>query len=372
MSTSDAAEAVTKTSHYNFNAGPALLPDWVKQKAAEELAGPHADGMSILEVSHRSKRFMDVVADTKARFRAMLNVPENYEILFLQGGARLQFSMIPMNLQVKGKPANYAHTGSWTAMAFDEAKKQTDAQLVATSEKENFNHIPEIPADKLAEDAAYLYLCANNTIFGTQYKNFPETKAPLIADMTSELLSRPLPVEKFGLFYASAQKNLGVAGLTVVVIRKDLAERASENLPVMLQYRNHIKADSLLNTPPGFGIFVLNLMLKWMENEGGLLKIQAANEKKAAKLYQAIDESDFYSSPVVKKDRSTMNVVFTLAKKYEALSSEWLEGAEAAGLHGLKGHRSVGGYRASLYNAQPEAAVDSLIKYMKEFEAKKA
>ncbi len=357
---------------YNFNAGPALIPFPVLEKIKEELFDYKGTGMSIMEIGHRSKEFEAVLSHAEAKIRGLLHVPANYEILFLQGGARLLFGMIPLNLALRGHPIDMIHTGVWTQQAIADLKRVAEYRLAGSSEPTKFSRIPAPSEIELSPNASYVYLCANNTIFGTQWKSFPETgNVPLVADMTSEILSRPLDVSKFGLIFASAQKNLGIAGVSVVIIRKDLAERCPASVPSMLQFREHIEAKSLLNTAPTFPIYVSALVLDWIEQQGGMAAVERKNQEKAKMLYDLLDQSNgFYTSPVEKPSRSMMNVVFRIKGTDEALENKFVKEAEAAGLKGLRGHRSVGGLRASIYNAQPMEGVQTLASFMRDFAKK--
>lgn len=352
---------------HNFSAGPAVLPLAVLEKAQSEFLNFRNSGMSIMEMSHRSKLFESVLASAKEGIRQLLSVPENYEILFLQGGASLQFSMIPMNLASKDQRVDVVNTGTWTKKAIAELKKEAQCTIVAASDDKNFSYIPAVTTDQFNQDAAYAYITSNNTIAGTQWASFPDTgNLPLVADMSSDIFSRAIDVSKFGLIFAGAQKNCGPSGVTIVIIRKDLAERTPASLPSMLSYKNHIENDSLYNTPPTFGIYMIDLVMQWLNENGGISAIEEKNKEKAALIYDLIDESDFYCSPVEKESRSLMNVVFRI-KNDEALESKFLEGAKKLQLDGLKGHRSVGGLRASIYNALPRESVEALVSYMKQF-----
>lgn len=357
---------------YNFNAGPAVLPFPVLEKIKEELFDYKGTGMSIMEIGHRTKEFEAVLNHATNKVRGLLNVPSNYEILFLQGGARLLFGMIPMNFYIKGHPVDVIHTGEWTKQAIADLKRVAEYRLAASTEATKFSRVPALNEIELNPNASYLHICANNTIFGTQWKSFPDAgNVPVVVDTTSEIFSRPMDVKKFGMIFASAQKNLGIAGVSVVIIRKDLAERAPTNLPVMLQFREHIEAKSLLNTAPTFPIYVSALVLDWIEQQGGVSVIEQKNAEKAKTLYDLLDQSGgFYTSPVEKSSRSVMNVVFRIKAGDEALESQFVKEAEAAGLKGLKGHRSVGGLRASIYNAQPLEGVQALASFMKDFAKK--
>ncbi len=357
---------------YNFNAGPAVLPYPVLEKIKEELFDYQGTGMSIMEIGHRTKEFEAVINNATNKVRGLLNVPSNYEILFLQGGARLLFGMIPQNLYLKGHPVDIIHTGEWTKQAIADLKRVAEYRLAGSSEATKFSRVPAPPEIQLNPDASYLHICANNTIFGTQWKSFPDAgNVPVVVDTTSEIFSRPMDISKFGIVFASAQKNLGIAGVSVVIIRKDLAERAPTNLPVMMQFREHIEAKSLLNTAPTFAIYVSGLVLDWVEQQGGVAVIQRKNEEKAKVLYDLLDQSNgYFTSPVEKQCRSVMNVVFRIKSGDESLENKFVKEAEAAGLKGLKGHRSVGGLRASIYNAQPLEGVHALASFMKEFSKK--
>ncbi len=353
---------------FNFNAGPAVLPLPVLERARDELLNYGGSGMSVMEMSHRSREFEAILDRTEARLRQLLRIPEAYGVLFLQGGASLQFAMVPLNLYLDGRPVDVIHTGAWTEKALKEIKKLASYHLAASTEAEKFTRLPRPEEISLNPEASYVHLASNNTIFGTQWSHFPATEAPLVADMSSDILSREIDVSRFGLIFAGAQKNLGPAGVTLVVLRPELAERAPASLPTMLQYRVHLKDRSLYNTPPTFGIYLIGLVLEWIETEGGLAAIQARNEEKALRLYEAIDRTGFYRCPVVKEDRSRMNVVFRVKDGDEALEKKCVQEATAAGLVGLKGHRSVGGLRASLYNAMPVAGVQALVEFLQEFE----
>ncbi|MCB4757265.1 MAG: 3-phosphoserine/phosphohydroxythreonine transaminase [Elusimicrobia bacterium] len=356
---------------FNFNPGPAALPQSVLEKAQAELVSFGNSGMSVMEMSHRAKDFEAILARAQASLKKLLGIPDNYAILFLGGGASLQFSMVPMNLYVKGKPVDMLHTGSWTEKAIKDLQKVGEMKMAASTEKDKFTRVPRLDEIKLDPNASYVYLCSNNTIEGTEYFEFPNTGAvPLVADMSSDILSHRIDVKQFGLIFAGAQKNLGPSGVTVVIIRNDLAERADKSLPTMLQYRTHIKENSLYNTPPCFNIYMVALVLEWVEKEGGLEAVEKRNIEKARILYDAIDQTGYYTCPVEKKDRSRMNVVFRVKGGNEALEEKFVAEAKAAGLVGLKGHRSVGGLRASIYNAHPVEGVKALASFMGDFEKK--
>lgn len=355
---------------YNFSAGPAALPQAVLETARDELLDYRGTGMSVMEMSHRSKAFIAIAEQAEADLRELLGVPDDYAVLFLQGGATTQFAMVPMNLLGEHRSADYVNTGSWSTKAIAEARRFCEVNVVASGESGNFTDIPEPATWRLSREAAYLHLCSNETIGGVQFHEFPEVPVPLVVDMSSDILSRPIDVSRFALIYAGAQKNIGPAGLTVVIVRKDLLGRARTGTPSMLDYAVHAEADSMSNTPPTYAWYLAGLVFRWLKGEGGLAGIEAANRRKAHKLYAAVDASNFYAAPVAKGCRSVMNVPFTLAD--ERLDADFLKGAEARGLTNLKGHRSVGGMRASLYNAVPEAAVDALVDYMQAFEREHA
>ncbi|MGH9317996.1 MAG: 3-phosphoserine/phosphohydroxythreonine transaminase [Thermoanaerobaculia bacterium] len=355
------------TRIFNFAAGPAVLPEPVLEEAQRDLLALPAVGMSILEISHRSKTFETVIQGCEADIRRLAGIPGNYQVLFLQGGASLQFSMVPMNILPPGGKADYIVTGSWSKKAVKEAQKVGTIQIAATTESENFARVPSQSELKLDPGAAYVHFTTNNTIFGTEWKREPETGGvPLIADASSDIFSRPIEVEKYALIYAGAQKNLGPSGVTLVVLREDLLARSPKNLPTMLDYNTHAKDKSLYNTPPVFGIYIMRLVAKWMLEQGGLEAIGRKNEEKARILYDAIDGSGGFYRPHARPDsRSHMNVTFRLPT--EDLEKQFVAEATKAGLDGLKGHRSVGGIRASIYNAFPRKGVETLVSFMKEF-----
>ena len=354
---------------FNFNAGPAALPLPVLERIREELLDYRGTGMSVMELSHRSPEFEAINNSAEQNVRKLLAIPDNYAVLFLQGGGSLQFSMVPMNLALPGKPVDVLHTGAWTAKAISELKKGVLHHIAASTEAEKFVRVPRPEEIKLSADSSYTYFCTNNTIEGTQYHALPASAAPLVADMSSDIASRPIDVSRFGLIFAGAQKNLGPSGVTLVIVRKDLAERADKNLPSLLQYRSHIKEKSLYHTPPAFAVYVLGLVTEWMDSEGGLPGIQKRNEAKAKLLYDTIDDSNgFYRCPVEQSSRSLMNVVFRVAGGNETIEKEFARGAAAANLVGTPGHRSVGGMRISLYNAVGLDAVEALVSYMREFQ----
>ncbi len=351
---------------YNFNAGPSALPFPVLQRAQAELLNFQNTGMSVMELSHRSKEYDAVHNKAKQLLRKLMNIPETHDILFLQGGASLQFSMVPMNLLSNNQVGNYVLTGAWSEKALKEAKKVGQTHVAASSKEANYTYIPSLDQIQLSEHAAYLHITSNNTIFGTQWHAFPDLPIDLIADMSSDILSREINVEQFALIYAGAQKNLGPSGVTVVIIRNDLLEHIPENLPTMLDYRTYTSSNSLYNTPPTFAIYILSLVLEWVEEQGGVKVIEKRNKEKADVLYEAIDGSDgFYSPHAEKESRSLMNVTFTLPN--EEVTKKFLVEAKEQGFVGLAGHRSVGGCRASIYNAVPYEACEALAKFMKEF-----
>ena len=352
---------------FNFSAGPAVLPVSVLEHARSELVALPGVGMSILEVSHRSKMFEDVLARAEADIRQLANVPANYRVLFLQGGASLQFSMVPMNLLLEGMTADYLVTGAWSAKAVDEAKKIGKVNIAATTKAEHFTRIPRADEMQLTAGAAYVHMTSNNTIYGTEWKRLPEVgEVPLVSDTSSDMFSRPIDITRHALVYAGAQKNMGPAGVTIVIIREDLLARSSASLPVMLNYAVHVENGSMYNTPPVFAIYMVGLVTRWLIDQGGLDAIAVTNERKAGKLYAEIDRTGFYRGTAHKDSRSLMNVTFRLPS--EDLEKRFVKEAESAGLDGLKGHRSVGGIRASIYNAFPEAGVDALVDFMRDFE----
>jgi phosphoserine aminotransferase len=359
----------TSARIYNFSAGPAVLPLPVLEEAQRDLITLPGVGMSVLEISHRSKAFDEIIEGAEADFRALSRIPDNYHVLFVQGGASTQFSMVPMNLLGSGQTADYIVTGEWSKKAVKEAKKVGTVNIAATTEAENFNRVPRQDELKLTPGAAYVHYTSNNTIFGTQFRTEPEVgDIPLVCDASSDIYSRPLDISRYGLIYAGAQKNLGPSGLTVVVIREDLAKRGAESLPTMLRYATHAESKSLYNTPPVFGIYILRLVLRWLIANGGLEAMAALNERKAGKLYAEIDRTGFYRGHAVPESRSLMNVNFRLPS--EDLEKRFVKESTEAGFDGLKGHRSVGGLRASIYNAFPEEGIDALVEFMREFEKK--
>lgn len=354
---------------FNFTAGPGALPLPVLERVREELLDYRGTGMSVMEMSHRSPEFEEILTRAEAGLRRVLSIPGEYAVIFLQGGGSLQFTMVPMNLCLPKKPVDVLHTGMWTAKAIAELKKGTPYRLAASTEAEKFMRVPRKSEIQLSPDASYVYMCTNNTIEGTQWNEMPETgSVPLVADMSSDIASRQMEVKRFGLIFAGAQKNLGPAGATVVIVRRDLAERADKKLPSLLQYRSEIAEHSLYHTPPMFAVYIVGLMVEWMESEGGVAALEECNEAKANMLYDAIDATSFYNCPVELASRSKMNVVFRVAGGNEAMEKEFVAQSAAAGIVGVAGHRSVGGMRVSLYNAVTLQAVKSLVDFMREFE----
>ena len=354
---------------FNFSAGPAVLPLEVLEEAQRELVGLPGVGMSVLEISHRSKAFDEIIGRAESGLRELLGVPENYHVLFLQGGASLQFSMIPMNLLAAGGNADYILTGSWGKKALKEARKVGAVNVAATMADGGFTRVPGQDELNLDPNASYVHFTTNETIEGVEWRREPEVgSVPLVADASSDILSHPIPIEKYALIYAGAQKNMGPSGVTLVIIRDDLLARIPENLATMLDYRTHTEAKSLYNTPNTFGIYIIMLVTKWLKELGGLEGMERRNEKKARLLYDAIDATDFYRGHADADSRSIMNVTFRLPS--EELEKRFAQEATAQGLDGLKGHRSVGGIRASIYNAFPREGVEALVSFMKEFERK--
>ena len=352
---------------YNFSAGPAVLPEEVLKEAADEMLDYKGTGMSVMEMSHRSKAYETIIKDAEQDLRDLLNIPDNYKVLFLQGGASQQFAMIPMNL-MKNKVADYIVTGVWAKKAYQEAQKYGKANKIASSEDETFSYIPDCSDLAISEDADYVYICENNTIYGTKFKTLPNTKGKvLVSDVSSCFLSEPMDVEKYGIIYGGVQKNIGPAGVVIVIIREDLiTEDVLEGTPTMLQYKIHADAESLYNTPPAYGIYMCGKVFKWLKKQGGLAAMKEYNEKKAKVLYDFLDESKLFKGTVRKEDRSLMNVPFVTGS--EELDAKFVKEAKAAGFENLKGHRSVGGMRASIYNAMPIEGVEALVAFMKKFE----
>lgn len=354
---------------FNFSAGPAVLPEEVLREAQENLLSLPGVGMSVLEISHRSKPFDEIIEGCEADLRQLGGIPDSHRVLFLQGGASLQFSMVPMNLLPKDGSADYIVSGVWAQKAVKEAKRVGAVKIAASTESENFQRVPQQNELTLDPSAAYLHYTTNNTIFGTQFHYRPDAgSVPLIADASSDIFSEPIDVPRFAVIYAGAQKNLAPAGLTLVIVRDDMLQRTPSSIPTMLQYPVHAENKSLYNTPPVFAIYIMRLVLRWLLKQGGLAAIAKVNQRKAGKIYAEIDRTDFYKGHAAGDSRSTMNVTFRLPS--EELEKKFAKEATAAGLDGLKGHRSVGGIRASIYNAFPEAGVDALVQFMRDFAAK--
>jgi phosphoserine aminotransferase len=368
--TSSTLSAQTTKRAFNFNAGPGALPLPVLERIREELLDWHGSGMSVMEMSHRSPEFESINAGAERKLRDLLGISDDFAVIFVQGGGSMQFTMAPMNLCLPGKPVDVLHTGTWTAKAIGELKKGILHNIAASTESEKFVRLPRRDEMKFSPDASYVHICTNNTIEGTQWTALPETgNVPLVADMSSDIASRPIDVKKYGVIFAGAQKNLGPSGVTLVIVRKDLAERADKNLPTLLQYRTHIKEKSLYHTPPTFAVYIVGLVLEWIESEGGIPGMEKRNEAKAGLLYDTIETSGrFYSCPVEKSSRSKMNVVFRVAGGDDSIEKKFATEAAAAGFVGTPGHRSVGGMRVSLYNAVTPEAVEALTSFMREFQ----
>lgn len=354
---------------YNFSAGPAQLPVSVLERAQEELLSYQEKGMSVMEMSHRSSDFKKIIERTEELIRELMEIPETYRVLFIQGGASLQFSMVPLNLLKDGGHAYYVNTGSWSKKALSEAKKIGEAKILASSDDQNFTYIPELDLQQINEQTDYVHITTNNTIEGTRFTKFPNTgHVPLVADASSNILSEQWDVSKFGLIYAGAQKNLGISGLTIVIIREDLIGHAKADIPTMLNYETYTKNNSLYNTPPTFAIYITMLLMEWLKEQGGVAAIEEKNKEKANLLYKAIEDSKLFYSNVKREDRSLMNIPFMTDS--DELNKLFVKEAEQEGLHQLKGHRSVGGMRASIYNAMPIEGVKTLVDFMNEFERK--
>jgi len=352
---------------YNFSAGPSMLPEEVLTQAQEEMLDWQQTGMSVMEMSHRGKQFLTIAEQLTTDLIELLNIPANYKVLFLQGGATAQFAMIPLNILAGKKTANYVMTGAWSKKAIKEAKKYCQVNLAASSEQDNFTSIPALNSWEIDQQAAYLHYTTNETIHGVEFHEVPEVGAlPLVVDMSSNILSKQLEVSQYGLIYAGSQKNMGPAGVTVVIAREDLLGSADAKTPSVFDYSEQIANDSMLNTPATYNWYLVGLVLQWLKRQGGLSAIEQINSRKSTKLYQAIDDSSLYSNPVDKECRSRMNIPFIL--KDASLDSDFLQQAQENGFEALKGHRSVGGMRASIYNAMPEQGVDALIQFMAEFE----
>jgi len=352
-------------SIYNFSPGPATLPYSVLQEAARDIVNFHDKGIGLIELSHRSREFMAVAEETESLIRELLEVPDNYKVLFLQGGASSQFFMIPMNLLGSGKKATYLNTGTWSKKAIKEAQLFGDIDVAYSSEETTFDRVPAASEYEVAPDSEYLYFVSNNTIYGTQFQDMPDKDALLISDMSSDILSRPIDVSRFGIIFAGAQKNMGPAGVTVVIIRDDLLDRTPDTVPTMLKYKTHADKGSMFNTPPCFAIYCVGRVMNWLKKQGGVGEMEKINRRKAALLYDAIDSTDFYRGHAQKDSRSLMNISFNLPTP--ELEAQFIQEAAQAGLDGLKGHRSIGGCRASIYNAFPEEGVAKLVDFMAAF-----
>lgn len=351
---------------YNFSSGPATIPAEVLEKAAKEMLVYQDKGMSVMEMSHRSKMYLEIFQEAEKDLRELMQIPDNYRVLFLQGGASTQFAMVPLNL-FKNKKADFVKTGAWAKKAISEAKRYGEAHVIASSEDKNFSYIPDLDKSTFLPDADYFHITMNNTIYGTRFTALPDTgSVPLVTDMSSSILSEVYDVSKFGLIYAGAQKNIGPAGLCVVIIREDLIGHALDFTPTMLNYQIHADNDSMYNTPPTYTIYIAKLVFEWLKEQGGVAAMQKQNEEKAALLYDFLDQSAMFSNPVTIRDRSLMNVTFVSGDK--DLDAKFVKEAEACGLVNLKGHRSVGGMRASLYNPMPLSGVQALVAFMKKFE----
>ena len=354
---------------FNFSPGPAVLPQAVLEQARDELLDWHGSGMSVMEMSHRSKEFIAIAQAAEADLRALLAIPANYKVLFLQGGATAQFAMVPMNLLHGKKSADYVHTGEWAKKAIAEAGKFCSVNVAASSADRNFSYVPKQAAWKLKADSGYVHITSNETIGGIEYHWLPDTGGvPLVADMSSHILARPLDVSRFGVIYAGAQKNIGPAGLTIVIVREDLIGQVLPGTPAMLDYKIHADNNSMYNTPPTYALYIAGLVFQWLKKMGGLGEMEKVNLLKGGLIYEFLDASRFFTSPVTKEDRSIMNIPFRL--KNDSLDEEFLKQAKARGLTQLKGHRSVGGMRASIYNAMPVDGVRALVQFMREFEAR--
>jgi phosphoserine aminotransferase len=358
---------------YNFSAGPSCLPLEVLEKAGSEMVSYGDAGMSVMEMSHRSSYFDDILQSAKSLYRELMNVPDNYEILFLQGGASTQFAMVPLNLFSKTNKADFMITGSWAKKAYQESARYGEAKVIASSQDKNFSYIPKVDPKDFTPDADFFHICVNNTIYGSRFKpeNIPDTgNVPLVGDMSSNILSEVYDVKKFGLIYAGAQKNMGPAGVTAVIIRNDLLGHAKDFTPTMLDYKTHVDNDSCYNTPPCYSIYICKLVFEWVKANGGVAGMEAVNKEKAQKLYDFIDNSKLYKGTVVAEDRSLMNVPFITGS--DELDALFVKESKKAGMENLKGHRSVGGMRASIYNAMPMAGIDTLIDFMQKFEKENA
>lgn len=352
---------------YNFSAGPATLPLEVLEQAQKEMIDYQGSGMSVMEMSHRSAEFSDIIQSAEADLRTLMNIPENYHVLFLQGGASMQFGMVPLNLLNNSNMADYINTGSWSKKAIAEAKRYGTLNVVASSEDKNFSYIPDLSQLQLDPDADYVHITTNNTIYGTTFPDLPDTgDVPIVADMSSNILSQDYDVSRFGLIYAGAQKNIGPAGVTIVIVREDLVGKAKEITPTMLNYQTYVDGKSLFNTPPCYSIYIAGLVFKWLIENGGVSAMEKTNREKAGKIYDFLDNSSLFKGTVAPDSRSIMNIPFVTGS--DELDAKFIKEASAANLKTLKGHRSVGGMRASIYNAMPAEGVDKLLEFMKSFE----
>ena len=356
---------------YNFSAGPSMLPEEVLKTAADEMLEYGKTGQSVMEMSHRSKEYDEIIKTAEKDLRELMNIPDDYEVLFLQGGASTQFAMVPLNLMNKNHKADYIITGQWANKAYKEAARYGEARVVASSKDKTFSYIPKVKAEEFDKDADYVHICFNNTIYGTKYNYIPDTgDVPLVADISSCILSEPIDVKKFGVLYAGAQKNVAPAGVTIVIIRKDLIGNAMDITPTMLNYATHAESASLFNTPPCYNIYIAGLVFKWLKKLGGLEVMKKRNEEKAKILYDFLDSSKLFKGTVVKEDRSLMNVPFVTGS--DELDAKFIAAAKENGFVNIKGHRSVGGMRASIYNAMPKEVVEKLVAFMKKFEEENA
>ena len=356
---------------YNFSAGPSCLPEAVLKRAADEMLDCNGSGQSAMEMSHRSKEYQAIIDQCESLLRELMNIPDNYKVLFLQGGASTQFAMIPLNLMNGSGKADFVITGQWANKAYQEASRFGEARIVASSKDKTFSYIPKLSKSDFDPEADYVHICFNNTIYGTKYTQIPDTgDVPLVADISSFIMSEPIDVTKFGMLYAGAQKNLAPAGLTIVIIREDLIGKARDITPTMLNYQTHADNGSMYNTPPCYTIYVAKLVLEWVKEQGGIEAMKALNEKKAKLLYDFLDSSKMFKGTVVPEDRSLMNVPFVTGN--EELDAKFVSEAKKAGFVNIKGHRSVGGMRASIYNAMPYEGVEALVEFMKKFEAENA
>ena len=357
---------------YNFSAGPSMLPESVLLRAAAEMLDYEGSGQSVMEMSHRSKVYDAIIKGAESLLREVMEIPDNYKVLFLQGGASSQFAMVPLNLMTKNRKADYVLSGQFSTKAYKEAARFGDCKVVASSKEQNFSRIPDLDPKEFRPDADYFHICMNNTIYGTEYHEDLSSPVPLIADMSSDILSRPVDVSKYAMIYGGAQKNLAPAGVAFAIIREDMLDRIVRDLPTMMSFRTHVENNSMFNTPPVFPIYVLKETLKWLKSIGGVDEIYRRNKEKAALLYDEIDRNPLFRGTVDKEDRSLMNICFVMADGYEELAPEFMEAAKSRGIVGIKGHRLVGGFRASCYNALPVESVRVLVECMQEFAAKHA